>query len=70
MSKDISDWRFIEEHMGGHDEDGMPNFMNQPGFYDEKISAFDTFQDAMTWAKNNPGKAIARSPDGIGYIKK
>ena len=22
-----SDWQYIQDHMGGHDEDGMPNFM-------------------------------------------
>jgi len=30
-----SDWDYINEHMGGHDEDGMPNFMNEPGFGDD-----------------------------------
>ena len=27
-----SDWDYINEHMGGHDEDGLPNFMSEPGF--------------------------------------
>ena len=30
-----SDWQYIEDHMGGHDEDGMPNFTNEVGFYAE-----------------------------------
>ena len=29
-----SDWQYIEDHMGGHDEDGLPNFMSGPGFGD------------------------------------
>lgn len=30
-----SDWQYIEDHMGGHDEDGLPNFMSEPGFSDD-----------------------------------
>ena len=30
-----SEWDYINEHMGGHDEDGMPNFVSQPGFADD-----------------------------------
>jgi hypothetical protein len=29
---------------------------------------FQTFEEAMTWAKSNPGKVITRSPTGKGYI--
>jgi uncharacterized protein YodC (DUF2158 family) len=29
-----SDWQFIEDHMGGHGSDGLPNFMSEPGFSD------------------------------------
>ncbi len=29
-----SDYQYIEDHMGGHDEDGLPNFMSEPGFSD------------------------------------
>jgi len=29
MSRDGSDWDYINEHMGGHDSDGMPNFMHR-----------------------------------------
>jgi hypothetical protein len=28
----MGDWDYINEHMGGHDEDGLPNFMNDPNF--------------------------------------
>ncbi|MFC3032889.1 hypothetical protein ACFOEE_10190 [Pseudoalteromonas fenneropenaei] len=31
---------------------------------------FNSFEEAMTWAKKNPGKVIARSPTGNGYIEK
>jgi uncharacterized protein YodC (DUF2158 family) len=27
-----SDWQYIEDHMGGHGSDGLPNFMSEPGF--------------------------------------
>jgi len=30
-----SDWQYIQDHMGGHDEDGLPNFMSEPGFSDD-----------------------------------
>jgi len=30
-----SDWDFINDHMGGWDSDGMPNFMNDASFYDD-----------------------------------
>ncbi|MNG13418.1 hypothetical protein D3C84_970970 [compost metagenome] len=30
---------------------------------------FDTFQDAIAWAKENPGKAIKRAPTGNGFIE-
>lgn len=31
---------------------------------------FSSFQDALAWAKANPGKTIIRSPDGVGFIEK
>lgn len=33
-------------------------------------SYFKTYQEATAWAKNNPGKAFTKSPDGNGYIVK
>ena len=30
----MGDWDYINEHMGGHDADGMPNFVH--GFSDEE----------------------------------
>jgi ABC-type uncharacterized transport system YnjBCD substrate-binding protein len=62
MSRDGSDCDYINEHMGGHDKDGLPNFMSEPRFtddlyYEEKdLDYFETFQEAMMWAKSNPGK--------------
>ena len=32
------------------------------------FETFETFQEAMTWARNNPGRVITRSPVGNGYI--
>jgi hypothetical protein len=74
----MGDWDYINEHMGGHDEDGMPNFMSKPGFADnddygpepKEPSYFNTFKDASVWAQNNIGKSIIRSPDGKGFIIK
>ena len=74
MSRDGSEWDYINEHMGGHDEDGLPNFMSKPGFADDSFHEkkypdyFETFQDATAWAKCNPGRGVIRSPDGNGYI--
>jgi len=70
-----SDWDYINEHMGGHDEDGLPNFMNEPGFADDDYepkepNLFNTYKEASTWAKNNPGRAITRSLNGQGFIVK
>ena len=31
---------------------------------------FETFSEAMDWAKQNPGQSISRSPDGNGFIAK
>jgi hypothetical protein len=31
----MGDWDYINEHMGRHDEDGLPNFMNDPCFNDD-----------------------------------
>ncbi|SHO51395.1 leucine-rich repeat domain-containing protein [Desulfopila aestuarii] len=31
---------------------------------------FTTFKEATEWAKNNPGKAIVRSPNGRGFVEK
>ena len=30
-----SEWDYINEHMGGHDDDGLPNFMSEPYFTDD-----------------------------------
>ena len=31
---------------------------------------FSSFQDALVWAKANPGKTIIISPDGVWFIEK
>ena len=33
-----SDWQYIQDHMGGHDEDWLPNFMSKPGFSDDSYN--------------------------------
>ena len=38
----MSDTDYINDHMGGFDSDGLPNFMNAPGFDDDvsKVTAY------------------------------
>jgi len=31
---------------------------------------FNTFQEAIDWAKSNPGKSFTRSTDGNGFVEK
>ena len=41
------------------------------GFSDLRIEKyFETHDDAIVWAKENPGRVITRSPKGKGYIAK
>lgn len=47
MGRDGSDWDYINEHMGGHDEDGLPNFMRQPSFSDDSDCEED--RDELTY---------------------
>jgi hypothetical protein len=28
----MGDWDYINEHLGGHDSDGLPNLLNDSGF--------------------------------------
>ena len=37
---------------------------------DQTKKYFETFEEATSWAKENPGKTITRAPDGNGYIEK
>jgi len=39
-------------------------------FNADSESYFKTFEEAMSWSKNNPGKTFTRSPNGKGFIKK
>jgi len=41
---------------------------SQRPFYSEEY--FATYEEAIAWAKSNPGKPITRSPDGKGFTKK
>ena len=36
---------------------------------EEQAEIFSSFEEAKTWALNNPGKSFSRSPDGDGFIK-
>jgi Leucine-rich repeat (LRR) protein len=55
------------------DEDGLPDFMSEPGFSDdfrikEEPSFFETFQDAKNWAIKNSGRTFTRSSNGQGFV--
>jgi hypothetical protein len=43
-----SDWDYINEHMGGHDEDGLPNFMRSFGFGEKFKNDIDYFDFQST----------------------
>jgi len=46
MARDGSDWDYINEHMEGHDEYGLPNFISEPGFSDNyKRSSLEEKED-------------------------
>ena len=34
------------------------------------IRRFDTFEEALDWARRNPGETITRSSDGNGFVAK
>ena len=43
-----SEWDYINEHMGGHDENGLPNFMNQRRFSIEPDEYLEEYEDDST----------------------
>ena len=56
----MGDYDYINEHMGGHDSDGLPNFMSQPGFANEE-DAINSLtnkinNDAQKYEKNKNQK--------------
>lgn len=76
MARDGSDWDYINEYLGGHDDDGLPNFMNKAGFSESgevdihnDVSHFSTFQEAKNWALESGG-AFTRCPSGTGFVPK
>ena len=52
--KMASDYDFINEHLGGHDEDGLPNFMSDPGFNDDGDEEMDDYVETLDDAKAGP----------------
>ena len=67
---------FDRTYGAGADFDRIIDENNSEYFRDERQKAknskkeFSSFQDALVWAKANPGKTIVRSPDGVGFIEK
>ena len=65
---------FERTYGAGADFDRIIDENNSEYFRDERQKAkkFEkefSFQDALVWAKANPGKTIVRSPDGVGFIE-
>jgi hypothetical protein len=54
-----SDWDFINEHMGGHDADGLPNFVH--GFDDFRDEEYDD-----RYVVYNPDRPVESRPVWIG----
>jgi len=72
----MSDWDFINEEMGGWDEDGLPNFMSDPNFMygyrqAEKMNQakLKTVKELSELIKKTPEEMIDIL-DGIGIKKK
>ncbi|EJC0159876.1 TPA: hypothetical protein NWA23_004187 [Escherichia coli] len=67
---------FERTYGAGADFDRIIDENNSEYFREERQKAknskkeFSSFQDALAWAKANPGKTIVRSPDGVGFIEK
>ena len=66
---------FERTYGAGADFDRIIDENNSEYFRDERQKAKNSkknssFQDALVWAKANPGKTIVRSPDGVGFIEK
>ncbi len=67
---------FERTYGAGADFDRIIDENNSEYFREERQKAknskkeFSSFQDALVWAKANPGKTIVRSPDGVGFIEK
>ena len=51
---------------------GLPITLDTNGDEDivEEPSYFKTYEEARSWAIDNPGKEFIRSPDGIGFVPK
>lgn len=64
MSRDGSDWDYINEHMGGHGEDALPNFMNDPCFNDdwEQSLRDKGYQTVKEW--NSVGRSVKKGEKG------
>ncbi len=52
------------------DGDGDFAWERSDGGKDLEQKHFNTFEEAKLWAQKNVGKAITRSPDGVGFIIK
>jgi len=69
----MGDWDYINDHMGGFDEDGLPNFMNSPNFHldydpDEKDEQGFFVHYEGDWTKDvNKALANASKDDPEGY---
>ena len=60
----MGDWDFINEHMGGHDSDGLPNFMRRPNFGDELNTPNHELHTILTW--NALQRVVKKGEKGKG----
>ena len=66
-----SDSDYLNENGYGFLVEGdIPSNWGSDNSSSKEPDYFETFSEALGWAKNNPGKAITRSHDGSGYIIK
>jgi len=66
----MGDWQYIEDHMGGHDEDGLPNFMR----HDEPNCGYNVHQGNERGSYSDKGKldeskGKLKSDEDINRIK-
>ncbi|WP_339934707.1 hypothetical protein [Vreelandella glaciei] len=60
---------FREQRKGARSHSGSARG-GEPKLHQSGKQHFTSFQEAMAWAKRNPGKSITRSPDGEGFVEK
>jgi hypothetical protein len=68
--KDRSTGQLVEWEGGLNPIYRESNIERKTNIKEQPPTKFHNFQEAKKWAKENPGRAITKSPDGNGYIIK